>query len=97
MVSLASDYLTRDARRGRIADDTKELGQEMGQELAESGLGVRVALEAFVFIRANLDDAAIEMAGTGDLTASEALEVWDLLSGLADDLLLAFVEAFEKR
>jgi hypothetical protein len=52
-------------------------------------------MEAFTFFRRNLDDTAMEIAQKSDLTADEAVEVWELLSNLADQVLLAITEAYE--
>jgi len=44
----------------------------------------------------SLDETAMEVAQKGDLSSEEAVEVWELLSNLADQVLLAIAEAFDE-
>jgi hypothetical protein len=57
---------------------------------------MRDFLEAFTFFRKSLDETAMEVAQKGDLSSEEAVEVWELLSNLADQVLLAIAEAFDE-
>ena len=96
LVSLVAEYLTKGTRRGRLAEEATEIGHEYGRELARDGLSLRDALEAFIFFRKGLDDSAMDVAQKSDLSAEEAVEVWELLSNLADQVLLAVVETYEE-
>ena len=96
LVSLVSEYLTKGARRGRLAEEAREIGHEYGKELARDGMTMRDFLEAFTFFRKSLDDTAMEVSQKSDLSAEEAVEVWELLSSLADQVLLAIAETFEE-
>ncbi len=96
LVALTSEYLTKGARRGRLAEEAREIGHEYGKELARDGMTMRDFLEAFTFFRKGLDDTAMEVAQKSDLSAEEAVEVWELLSSLADQVLLAIAETFEE-
>jgi excisionase family DNA binding protein len=96
LVALVSEYLTKGARRSRLMDEAREIGHEYGRELARDGMHMRDFLEAFTFFRKSLDDTAMEVSQKGDLTSEEAVEVWELLSNLADQVLLAIAEAFEE-
>ncbi len=96
LVALVSEYLTRGARRSRLAEEAREIGHEYGHELARDGMTLRDALEAFTFFRKGLDDTAMEVAQKSDLSADEAVEVWELLSNLADQVLLAIAETYEE-
>lgn len=96
LVSLVSDYLTKGARRSRLLDEAREIGQEMGRELATDGLPIRDFVEAFTFFRKGLDDAAMEIAQKSEMSSEEAVEIWELLSSLADQVLLAIAEAYDE-
>jgi hypothetical protein len=58
-------------------------------------MGLSDSIEAFTFFRKGLDDAAIELAHRSNLSAEEAVEVWELLAGLADQVLLSMTETYE--
>lgn len=96
LVSLVAEYLTKGARRSHLDEEAREIGHEYGRELARDGLSLRDAIEAFIFFRKGLDDSAMEVAQKSDLSAEEAVEVWELLSNLADRVLLAVVETYEE-
>ena len=96
LVILMSEYLTKGARRTRLAEEAREIGHDYGRELAGAGLRLHEALEAFIFFRKSLDDTAIEVTQKSDLSAEEAVEVWELLSNLADQVLLAIAGAYEE-
>ena len=96
LVALVSEYLTKGARRTRLIDEAREIGHQYGRELNRDNLGLRDAVEAFTFFRKGLDDTAMEVAQKSDLSAEEAVEVWELLSNLADQVLLAITETYEE-
>ncbi len=96
LVALVSEYLTKGAKRSRLTEEAREIGHEYGRELARDGMRMRDFLEAFTFFRKSLDETAMEVAQKGDLSSEEAVEVWELLSNLADQVLLAIAEAFEE-
>jgi hypothetical protein len=94
LVNLVSEYLARGGRRPRLVEEAREIGREYGRELSQDGLNLRDAVEAFTFFRKGLDDTAMELAQRAHLSAEEAVDVWELLSGLADQVLLAITEAY---
>ena len=96
LVNLVSEYLSRGSRRSRLMEEARQIGHQYGREFADKGLPVRDAVEAFIFFRKGLDDAAIELAHRGNLSAEEAVEVWELIAGLADQILLAMADAYEE-
>ena len=95
LVNLVSEYLARGSRRSRLMEEARQIGHEYGKEFADKSLPVRDAVEAFIFFRKGLDDAAIELAHRGNLSAEEAVEVWELMAGLADQILLAMADAYK--
>ncbi len=96
LVSLVSEYLTKGARRGRLAEEAREIGHQYGRELARDGLSLRDAIEAFTFFRKSLDESAMEVAQKSEISSEDAVEVWELLSSLADQILLAVAETYEE-
>lgn len=95
LVGLVSEYLDRGSNRTRLAEEVRDIGHEYGRELARDGLSMREFLEAFTFFRKSLDDTAMEVSQKSELPSEEAVEVWELLSNLADQVLLAIAEAYE--
>jgi excisionase family DNA binding protein len=94
LVGLVSEYLGRGSRRSRLLDEARQIGHQYGREFADQSLPMRDAVEAFIFFRKGLDDAAIELAHRGHLSAEEAVELWELMAGLADHVLLAMAAAY---
>jgi excisionase family DNA binding protein len=94
LVNLVSEYLAKGSRRSHLLEEAREIGHDYGSELAKDGLKLRDAVEAFIFFRKSLDDTAMELAQRSNLSTDEAVEVWELLSGLADQVLLAITEAY---
>lgn len=96
LVELVSEYLTKGARRARLLEEARNIGHEYGRELSRDNLSLRDAVEGFTFFRKSLEDTAMEVAQKSDLSIEGALEVWDLLSNLVDQVLLATTEAYEE-
>jgi excisionase family DNA binding protein len=96
LVNLVSEYLGRRSRRSHLMDEARQIGHQYGREFTDKQLPVRDAVEAFIFFRKGLDDAAIELAHRGNLSAEEAVEVWELMAGLADQILLSMADAYEE-
>ncbi len=96
LVALVSDYLGRGSQRSRLLEEARDIALEYGRELRQDGLPLKTALEAFVFFRRGLTDSAVELCQRNNLSAEEAVEVWDLLSSLADQVLLSLAEAYSE-
>ncbi len=95
LVALASEALGGSLRGGRLAEEARAIGREYGEELARDGVALRDAVEAFTFFRHSLDDTARDLAQRSHLTAEDAAEAWEQVSGLADVVLVAMLEAFD--
>lgn len=96
LVALVSEYLTRGARRINLMDEARDIAHEYGRLLSRDGLSLRDALEAFIFFRKALDETAMEEAQKSELTAEKALELWELLTNLADQVLLSIAESYSE-
>ena len=95
LLALVTEFKTKGARRSRLIDEAREIGHEYGRELVRERLGIRDAIEAFTFFRKELDESAVEQIQKDD-SLDEAVEMWELLSNLADQVLLAIAETYEE-
>jgi excisionase family DNA binding protein len=96
LVALVSDYLSKGARRGPILDEARQIAREYGNSVAHDGLSLRDTLDAFMFFRKTLDETAMEEAQKSDMTVDKALELWELLSNLEEQMLLSITESYEE-
>lgn len=96
LVDLAAQYLERRNRRGRLLEEARQIGSDYGRELLASGLSLRDAVEAFTFFRRVLEDSAMQIAQRKAMSAEEAAEAWEHISGLADQVLLSIAEAYQE-
>lgn len=96
LVSLVSEYLSKGARRANLMDEAKEIAREYGRLLVRDGMSLRDAVEGFTFFRKTLDETAMEEAQKNDLTTDKALELWELLTNLGDQVLISIAESYEE-
>jgi hypothetical protein len=96
LVTLVSEYLTRGSKRGGLMDEAKEIAREYGQLLVRDGVGLRDAVEGFTFFRKTLDETAMEEAQKNDLTTDKAIELWELLNNLGDQVLISIADSYEE-
>jgi excisionase family DNA binding protein len=94
-VALASDCLERRLRGSRLTEEARAIGREYGLELANDGLSLRDAVEAFTFFRHSLDESAQQLAQHANLSIEEAAAAWEQVVDLADVVLIEMVDAFE--
>jgi excisionase family DNA binding protein len=96
LVTLVSEYLTKGSRRGPLLEEARGIAREYGTQVAGDGLSFRDTLDAFVFFRKTLDETAMEEAQKADMTVEKALELWELLSTLEEQMLLSIAESYEQ-
>jgi excisionase family DNA binding protein len=96
LVSLVSDYLTKGTRRGPLLEEARHIAREYGTSVSQDGLSLRDTLDAFMFFRKTLDETAMEEAQKSDMTVDKALELWELLSNLEEQMLLSITESYEE-
>jgi hypothetical protein len=96
LVALVSEYLTRGARRGNLLEEAKGIAREYGQLLVRDGMSLRDAVEGFTFFRKTLDETAMEEAQKNELTTEKAIELWELLTNLGDQVLISIAESYEE-
>jgi len=96
LVSLVSEYLTRGSRRGPLLEEARGIAREYGTQVSHDGLSFRDTIDAFVFFRKTLDETAMEEAQKAGMTVDKALELWELLSTLEEQMLLSIAESYEQ-
>ena len=96
LVTLVSEYLSGGANRPHLIDQARGIAHEYGALLVRDGLSLRDAVEAFTFFRKTLDETAMEEAQKSDLTGDKAIELWELLTTLGDQVLLSIAESYEE-
>lgn len=97
LAALAADYLGRRARRAGLLEDARGLGHEYGRELAASGMPVSQSVAAFIFFRRSLDGATKQATQQHGLSAADALNAYEQVTALADQVLIGLTEAYEER
>lgn len=96
LAELAAEYLGKRTHRAGLLEDARQLGHEYGHELAASHLPLAQAVEAFVFFRRSLDDATKQASQRHGLSASDALNAYEQVTVLADQVLVGLTEAYEQ-
>ena len=97
LAALAADYLSRKNRRAALLQDARTLGQEYGRELAASGMPLGQAVEAFIFFRRNLDDAAKDASQRHGLSSADAIGACQQVTSLDDHVLVGLTEAYQEQ
>jgi len=95
LLGIATAYLTQKKRRPQLQEEARFIGQEYGTELARRGLSLKEVVEAFLFFRRSLTDTTLQAVGNHH-APDEVGEAWRDVYGLADIVLLAMTEAYEK-
>lgn len=96
LVTIVSDYLARGSNRPHLLDEARQIAHEYGSLLVRDGLSLRDAIEGFTFFRKTLDETAMEEAQKNDLTLDQAIELWELLTNLGDQVLASIAESYEE-
>lgn len=96
LVALVSEYLSRGAKRTDLLDEARDIAREYGRLLVRDGLSLRDAVEGFTFFRKMLDETAMEEAQKNELSGEKAIELWELLTNLGDQVLISIAESYEE-
>jgi hypothetical protein len=95
-VSLVSEYLAKGSNRPHLLEEARDIAREYGSLLVRDGLSLHDAVEGFTFFRKTLDETAMEEAQKNDLTLDQAIELWELLTNLGDQVLVSIAESYEE-
>jgi excisionase family DNA binding protein len=93
---LVSEYLTRGSRRADLLEEARAIAHEYGAMLVKDGMSLRDAVEAFTFFRKTLDETAMEEAQKNDFPVEKAVELWELLSNLGDQVLVSIADSYDE-
>jgi excisionase family DNA binding protein len=97
LVGLISQYVGRRSRRPALLDEARAIGAQYGRELAASGVSLPQAVEALLFFRKNLDDAARQVAQRQQAATPEELnDLRDQIVTQADRVLLGLTQAYDE-
>jgi excisionase family DNA binding protein len=96
LVALVSEYLTRGSRRSDLLEEARGIAREYGKLLVHDGMSLRDAVEGFTFFKKTLDETAMEEAQKNELTTEKAIELWELLTNLGDQVLISIAESYEE-
>ncbi len=94
LTDLLGQFIERRSQGGRLLKEAREVGYQYAHQLKEAGLSLKDVVAAFVFFRQGLEDAAAEVARRHNLGADEVSQLWDFVSDLGDQVLLAIGEAY---
>ena len=95
LLELVPDCLSRGQRRARAHAEAIEIGRQYGHELRGMGLSSRDAVQAFTFFRHSLLEAAKQFASREGMALEDGEDAGERIIALADEILLALLEAHE--
>ena len=92
---LAIMYISKQRKQDETMQLAKEAGQEFGAYLAEIGLSLTDAIEAFLLHRSPLVNAVTALVKKRESMNERAAEALPLITQITDAVLLALVEAYQ--
>jgi excisionase family DNA binding protein len=95
LVAIASDYIAQPQRRAGLGQDAKEIGSHYGRVLAGHAMPFSRVLEAFMFFRDLLEEAAHARPAYREAGPAEREEFQHHLSAVLDKVLLGAVNGYE--
>jgi excisionase family DNA binding protein len=96
LVAIVSEYLAKGAKRADLLDEARDIAHEYGRLLVRDGMSLRDAVEGFTFFRRTLDETAMEEAQKIELSTDKAIELWELLTNLGDQVLISIAQSYEE-
>jgi excisionase family DNA binding protein len=96
LVAIVSEYLGKGAKRADLLEEARDIAHQYGRLLVRDGMSLRDAVEGFTFFRRTLDETAMEEAQKNDLSTDKAIELWELLTNLGDQVLISIAESYEE-
>ena len=91
LLNIAAEYSFQHRLRADLIEETHLIGEEYGSEMSRKGVPLTDALEAFVFFRSFLLEAALDgIVGASD----EPTKLWRSVNLLADQMLLSMASYY---
>lgn len=96
LMALVADYLAKRGRKTSLLEEARVTGDEYGMELANAGMSLSQAMEAFTFFRRSLDQSAKQALAKAGTEPAEAVDVCEQIMALADEVMLGIAGAYER-
>ena len=94
---LTVEYLTRKKDRDETMRSAREVGRQFGEYLADVGISLTDALEAFIMHRSPLVQVASDIVNREGVLRGQAADAVPLVTQITDEVLLSLVEAYQAR
>ncbi|MBI4303668.1 MAG: helix-turn-helix domain-containing protein [Chloroflexi bacterium] len=95
-IKLAIRYITEPAKRPETIRLACEVSYDFGQTLAELGLPLTDAVQAFVWHRSPFMDGAIQLLRKRETSSGRILQLVPLATSMLDETLVSLAAAFEQ-
>ncbi|MEX2237177.1 MAG: helix-turn-helix domain-containing protein [Dehalococcoidia bacterium] len=96
LLNMIIDTLEHRAHRTRNRETAQKLGTMYGEALKREGFRFSEAVRAFSFFRKNLDETTRHTVRKQGLSADEAMNAYELISSLTDQVLTGIADSYEK-
>ena len=95
---LTVEYLTKKKDRDETMRAAREVGRRFGEYLADVGISLTDAIEAFIMHRSPLVQVASDIVKReGGVLRGQAADAVPLVTQITDEFLLSLVEAYQAR
>ena len=95
-VELVSRAAEAEPDEEALAAEASRIGANYGRLLGEAGLGLSEAVTAFSYFRTSVTEVVTRHAQTRGMAAGAAGGVWERISRLEDEILVALTAAYER-
>ena len=95
-VELVSRAAEAEPDEGALTAEASRVGADYGRLLGEAGLGLSEAVAAFSYFRTGVAEVVTRHAQTQGMAAGAAGGVWERVSRLEDEILVALTAAYER-
>ena len=95
--SLTVEYLTKKKDRDETMRSAREVGRQFGEYLADVGISLTDAIEAFILHRSPLIQVASDIVKREGVRRGQAADAVPLVTQITDEFLLSLVEAYQAR
>lgn len=92
LLGISAEYSTQTRLRTNLVEEARLIGEEYGQEMTRRSIPLKDALEAFVFFRSFLLEAAL--GGSGG-TSDEPPKLWRSVNLLTDQMLISMASYYD--
>lgn len=94
-VHLVERYLDPTAEQGPLQAEAHDVGHRYAGILQSAGVRLPDAVSAFAYFRRGMDESVRAFAESRHLSSSDAGGLWEQVSALEDDVLVALTAAYD--